>query len=413
MTIMVKNAYDPTADVAAALAKENAGKTLAQARDLAASAAFTTDAREQLRVVIGGVTIPEVKSATLMLSCDAAADGLTAVIPYFPELNRDALLSPPGYPTVEAYLGGTKMFTGRLYGRKPKFAKTGRYRTISAWSPVVDAIDSAVTPPLELNGMGLEAIAKRLLAPFGIDVVWQAGADAPFSRVSAKREEQVMEVLFRLAKQRGILVMSGSDGEIVFQQIATGDPVAIWEEGKPPFDEAELDLDGRKWFGQYVCYTKAPRGNRQATAIDDRFPIYRRTIVEAPEGSDADMKTTAEWEARKRFADGIAFSHQVPTWYSSPLPTGELWEPNQIVRVISPTLFLPNGFDFLIGAVEYRYDAADGTRATLDLVSPTAYQTLEAQKKNGMSWKARMMMAKAVETPWEEALMDAASEEGE
>ena len=412
MTITVKNAYNPTADVAAALATSKASAATAAARSAVAASAFLADAPNQFRLLIDGTLIHEVKSATLLLSCDAAADGFTAVVPYFRDLpyplNRDDLLSPPSYPTAEVYLGGTKMFTGRLYQRKPKFSRSGCYRTLIGWSPIADAIDSAVTPPLEANNVTLTAHATTLLAPFGLTVVWQGGVDLPFTRATPKREDTVFEHLARLARQRGLLIMSGSNGEVIFQQIAAGEPVAFFEEGVPPFDEAEIDLDGRKWFGQYVCYSKAPRGNRQATAVDDRFPIARRTVVNAPDGSDADMKTTAEWEARKRFADGIAFQHQVPTWYTSGLPGAPLWEPNQLVRVTSPTLFLPNGFDFLTRAVEYRFDEGEGTRASLDLVSPTAYQTLEAQKKNGLSWKARMMLGKSIATPLEKTLMDEA-----
>jgi prophage tail gpP-like protein len=375
---------------------------------------FVTDAPNQFRLLINGTPITEVKSATLLLSCDAAADGFTAVVPYFRDLpsllNRDDLLSPPSYPSAEVYLGGVKMFSGKLYQRKPKFSRSGCYRTLVGWSPIADAIDSAVTPPLEANNVTLTAHATALLAPFGLKVVWLGGVDLPFTRATPKREDTVFEHLARLAKQRGLLIMSGSDGEVIFQQIATGEPVAYFTEGVPPFDEAEIDLDGRKWFGQYVCYSKAPRGNKQATAVDDRFPISRRTTVNAPDGSDADMKITAEWEARKRFADGIAFQHQVPSWWTNATPAAVLWEPNQLVRVTSPTMFLPNGFDFLTRSVEYRFDAADGTRATLDLVSPTAFQTLEAQKKNGLSWKARMMLGKSIATPLEKTLMDTADE---
>jgi prophage tail gpP-like protein len=414
VTITVKNLYNPTADVAAALAASASAAAVTAARSAVAAGLFATDAPNQFRLVIDGTPIQEVKSATLLLSCDAGADGFTAVVPYFKDLpsplNRDDLLSPPAYPTAEIYLGGVKMFTGRLYQRKPKFSKSGCYRTLIGWSPIADAIDSAVTPPLEANNVTLQVHAMALLAPFGLTVTWLGGTDLPFTRATPKREDTVFEHLARLAKQRGLLIMSGSNGEVVFQQIATGEPVAFFEEGVPPFDEAEIDLDGRKWFGQYVCYTKAPRGNKQATAVDDRFPIARRTIVNAPDGSDADMKTTAEWEARKRFADGIAFQHQVPSWWTNATPLGVLWEPNQLVRVTSPTMFLPNGFDFLTRSVEYRFDAGEGTRATLDLVSPTAFQTLEVQKKNGLSWKARMMLAKSIATPLEKTLMDTADE---
>lgn len=414
MTITVKNMYNPMADVAAAIAKQKAADAVAAVRSAAVASMFVNDDRNQYRLVINGIPIPEVKSATLYKSIDCAADGFTAVVPVFDDLAflRDTMLAPPGYPRAEVYLGGKKRFTGRLYQRKCKFETAARYRTLIGWSPIVDAIDSVITPPYELNNMTLMALATMRLAPFGLVPLWQAGVDLPFTRVKGKREDKIGDQIFRLARLRGVFLMSDENGMVIFHQPTAAMPVAFFEEGKPPFDHAEIDLDGRKWFGQYVCFTTAPRGNKQATAVDDRFPIGRRTVVEAPEGSDADMKTTAEWMARKAFADGLEFSQPVPSWYTSALPIADIWLPNTLVRVKSSTLFLDNGFDFLIRGVEYQFDKDQGSRATLDFVSPTAYQTLEVQKKNQLSWKARLMMMKALATPLEKELMDEPSEEG-
>lgn len=408
MTVTVKNMYDPTADVAAAVATAKVEAAAAAVRSATMASTFALDDRNQLRLVIDGTVIHEVKSATLLLSIDAAADGFTAVVPVFDELSilRDDLLAPPRYPVAEVYLGGVKQFTGRLYERTCKFGSGERYRTLVGWSPIADALDSVFSPPYEHNKTTLGAFAKKVLGNFGLTVKWQAGADLPFTRVKVEREDKVGDKLFELARQRGVFVMSDADGNVVFHQPAAADPVAMFEEGQPPFDHAEMKLDGRQWFGQSVCFSTAPRGNKQATAVDDRFPVWRRTVVQAPEGSDADMKTAAEWIARKAVADGLEFSQPVPSWYVGPLPTDGLWLPNTLLRVKSPTLFLKNGFDFLIRSVEYRWDASGEARAQLELVSPTAYQVLAVQKKNKLSWKARMALAKAAATPLEKLFMD-------
>jgi prophage tail gpP-like protein len=406
--IKVINMYNPTADIAAEIAAKKVAEAARIARSAAAATMFALDDRNQFRLVIDGYPIQEVKSATLMLSVDCAADGFTAVIPYHEELAmlRDPILAPPAYPTAEVYLGGKKRFTGKLYQRKCKFGHTGKYRTLIGWSPIADALDSTITPPYESNMMTLTAHATRLLAPFGLVVKWMAGADVPFTRIKCEKDEKIGDNLFRLARERGVFIMSDTEGFVTFHQPTANLPVAMFTEGLPPFDEAEIDLDGRKWFGQHVCYGTHPRGNKQATAIDDRFPISRRTVINSPEGSDMDMKTAAEWAARKSFGEGIEFSHGVPSWYTSALPVSDVWLPNTLVRVTSPTAFLKNGFDFLIRSVEYRWDEKEGARATLDFVSPTAYLTMMAQKTNAMSWKARMMLQKAVATPLEKILMD-------
>jgi len=59
----------------------------------------------------------------------------------------------------------------------------------------------------------------------------------------------------------------------------------------------------------------------------------------------------------------------VPSWYA---PNGELWAPNTIVTVKSPTLYLDDGYNFLIREVTYDFSAS-GTTANLSLVPPEAY----------------------------------------
>ena len=59
----------------------------------------------------------------------------------------------------------------------------------------------------------------------------------------------------------------------------------------------------------------------------------------------------------------------VSSWYNK---TGKSWEENTIVTVKSQTLEVPNGFDFLILAVEFAFETA-GNTAVLSLVPPQAY----------------------------------------
>ena len=59
----------------------------------------------------------------------------------------------------------------------------------------------------------------------------------------------------------------------------------------------------------------------------------------------------------------------VSSWYG---PDGKLWRENTIVTVKSPTMFVPNGFDFLIRSVEYEF-TTEGATAKLGLVPPQVF----------------------------------------
>lgn len=406
--IIVKPNYDATADLIAGAAETIATRAVILARSAIVASTFKLDDPHKYRLLLDGFEVT-VKAGTLMRSIDCAADGFTAVVPYneITSLLTDAFISPPATPLAEVYLGGKKVFTGKLYGRKPSFGPSGRYRTLSGWSFLADALDSVVDPPYEYNMTTLMAYATAVLAPFGISVIWMAGVDLPFTRIKADKDATVGEQLLKLCRQRGVFMMSDENGNAVFHTIAGSIPVAVLKEGIPPFSAGELDMDGRDWFGRYESRGRRPMGNKSATAVDARFPIARKKIVDAPEGSDLDLKTAAEWDARKAFAKGLEMQQDMPGWYTNPGPLGVPWEPNTYVSVISPTLFLPNGFDFLVRSVEYR-TSGEEHRAMLSLVSPTAYQTAAVQATQIMSWKARMMLLKAVGTPLEKALMDEA-----
>ena len=99
--------------------------------------------------------------------------------------------------------------------------------------------------------------------------------------------------------------------------------------------------------------------------------VSRHLNINVAESDDEDMVSTAEREAERATIDALTIPWPVSSWYSDANNT-KLWTPNTMVSVISPTLSIPDGFDFLIRSVEYEY-SDDGTRAKLGLVPPQIY----------------------------------------
>ena len=54
-------------------------------------------------------------------------------------------------------------------------------------------------------------------------------------------------------------------------------------------------------------------------------------------------------------------------------PDGNLWRENTFISVVSKSLFVPNGFTFLIRQVGYNLDSQGGKRARLSLIPPFVY----------------------------------------
>lgn len=331
---------------------------------------FFDDVLDAFRLVVKGEWLREVVSARVVRSIELAADGWSAKLPFNPDnLERVDLYKPFAYHPSECYLGGKLAGRGTLYTVAPRYDGEGTSVSLECWSLCADMIDSTMSAPYEANNITLEKRARQLLDPLGIEVVWDAGEDKPFKRVTAEKTETYLEHLAKLAKQRGVQIMSTSQGRLLFTKIATGAPVDTLMEGLPPFTEVSSSFDGRARFSSYTALSSTPKKNKSANSTDARVPSSRKRVFTANEGDDADLQTSADWERSKAFADALTITFPVHSWYNS---KQELWEPNTIVTVISPALMVPNGFDFLIKTVENIYEKG-GTTAILTLVPPQVY----------------------------------------
>jgi len=88
----------------------------------------------------------------------------------------------------------------------------------------------------------------------------------------------------------------------------------------------------------------------------------------ANDTEEGDIKTAADFKRNKKILEALSIPLPVSTWYA---PDGELWRENTIITVVSKTLFLEKGFDFLIRKVEFDY-SDQGTTAVLTVVPPSA-----------------------------------------
>jgi prophage tail gpP-like protein len=80
------------------------------------------------------------------------------------------------------------------------------------------------------------------------------------------------------------------------------------------------------------------------------------------------------------FANAIAYNLQVATWRDA---SGNLWEPNTIVRVLAPGLMIYRPFDFVVRSVILDKDKEKET-ATLDVMVPGSFaRTAEI---GGLPW---------------------------
>jgi prophage tail gpP-like protein len=303
---------------------------------------------------------------------DTVADGWAATVSWNtgdPDLQP--LLRPYRYPVTRVYLGGKLMVSGYLYTVSPSVDNDSRSIEISGWSFSADIIDSTVKPPYEQKKVSLRERATELVESLGLDVIYDAGEDEQFTRVTANPEDGIAAHLLRLSTQRGILMSSNSEGAVVFYRTdTTQKSVGTIQEGIPPFLGMSATFDGRKRYNVYKAISQTRKKKKKtAVAKDDVVPKSRFRTFTANEATAGNIQTAADWKRSKQVADALTIPLSLQGWYA---PNGELWQENTIVTVISETNFIPDGFDFLIKSVEYELNDK-GNTSVLQLVPPQVY----------------------------------------
>jgi prophage tail gpP-like protein len=269
------------------------------------------------------------------------------------------------------------MMSGRLYAVGVNVGPGGVTLDLEGWSYTADLIDSTVRPPYEAKGVTLKQRATDLVEGFGIKVKYLLTEDEPFKQVTIQPTDTIFNHLLELARQRKALLTSDVFGQLVITQANTaGSSVFTLEEGRRPLSQAAIRFDGRARFNTYEAISNAPKKKGKngpapsAVAKDNVVPAARMYRFSADDTTDAKIADAANWERSRRVADSLKISLPVDGWQ---IPgTSELWRENTIVTLKSPSLFMPDGFNFLIRSVEYSFSSG-GAVANLELVPPQAF----------------------------------------
>lgn len=323
-----------------------------------------------IQLIIDGTVVP-VLSGQVLVTFDTAADGWVATVPWNPSLaDQRRLFSPYGYQTAECYVGGHLLIRGHLYKVGPEFGPDGRTIRLEGWSLTADLIDSTIRPPYERNKVKLYDRAVELCGGCGVAVEWDAGDDPPFGRATATEGQTILDHLASLATQRGIQISSTPQGKLLFQRAVTSEPVDAFAEGSPPLGSGKAMYDGRARFASYTARGQSPgKTKAQATASDPAVPAHRILSFSADESAGSDMQKAANWRRSKALGESMTLEIPTNSWYDR---SGNLWRPGTMITVISESLFLAGGFDFLVSKVEFNLseNAAD---AVVTLVPPQVY----------------------------------------
>lgn len=227
----------------------------------------------------------------------------------------------------------------------------------------------------------LDRIAADLCAPFGIAVTVETDVGAPFSSFKIEPGETVFECLERAARLRAVLLVADGEGNLVVTRAGTERSDTALVEGRNILS-ANGQFSWRERFSAYTVLGQdklALDGDAEpnhaapaATVQDATISRHRPRIVLADDhGGRERFRDRAEWEKNVRMGRALRGAITVQGWRDG---AGNLWRPNTLVSVTSPSLYLQEAQMLIVGCL-YTLDDT-GTRTALSIARREAFDLL-------------------------------------
>ncbi len=252
-----------------------------------------------------------------------------------------------------------------------------------------DLVDcSAIVSGGQWRGRNLLQVATDIATPFGVSVRAVTDVGATFRDAALQEGETAWEAIERAARMRGVLVYADAAGGLIIARAGSDRAGTALVQGKNVL-AARGTFSFRDRYQQYICKgqnggfdTATPEQNAgpSGRAADTNVRRYRPLIIVAEDVSDsAGLENRALWEAAVRMGRASRPVVTVQGWSHE----GGLWEPNTIVRVECPYLYIER--EMLIVSVGYRLDER-GSRTDIELCAPEAFDLLPVPESDIEPW---------------------------
>lgn len=313
----------------------------------------------------------------------------------------------PGEP-VTIFIGKDKILDGYIDGVSGNASAGDRSIAAEGRDKTSDLVDCVPSQQGELKKVNLLQLCEIVCAPFGINVETSlTDIGATFDSWKIKPEETCYETLERAAKQRGVLLISNSDGNLNIVRNSQDRSATELKEGfnilngnfkydnKDRFSEIKV-IGQRNGTDEFQGVNVA---SPSAKAVDSGVERFRpTTIVNEANTDKGKAQDRANWEITNRAANSFALTVDVVGFFQQ---NGEMWRPNNLVK----TTFGFGGVvgqDMLIRSCTYQKASDGGTITTIELTRPDAFipsPSLEKNKDpvNDLGWEIKQARRKTQE----------------
>lgn len=294
----------------------------------------------------------------------------------------------PGRP-CQVLIGRDKVITGYVDDANPQYDKSSHTVQVRGRCKTGDLVDcSAIYRSGQWRNVKLETLAQNLLKPFGIGVKVEANTGKAFLSYNIEEGETVFECIERAARQRAVLLVSDAEGNLVIttaskiktgicleegKNIASADAVLSW---KDRYSRIVVKGQGKPTDADFGEKSTRSRGIADDTGIDRYRPLV---MINEDAGDGITLAQRAVWERNSRRGKGNRVTVTVSGWRVN----SKLWQPNMLVSVTSPRLWLDNT-PMLVAGCQYQLSDA-GTTTVLSLSLPEAFEQIATGGKKQKS----------------------------
>jgi prophage tail gpP-like protein len=255
-------------------------------------------------------------------------------------------------------------------------------QSITGRSKLADIIDCS-TEGMEFKNQTVDAIARQLLSPFGIEVVVATDVGAALAKQNIAAGETIWAFLEKIARYRALLLYSDVFGRLVISRVGTqrsktalvlGQNVRSARRGRSLKDRFSHYIVLGEGAGSSVLDTAASITGNKGIVIDTYVHARRYrplVIIEDDPADNAVCTQRATWQRNTHFGRSRPITYVVSDWL---MDDGMLWQPNMMVPVKDHRLSINQ--ELLISEVNFIVDE-QGKRCELTVQPKEAFELAE------------------------------------
>ncbi len=275
---------------------------------------------------------------------------------------------------------GETLISGFLLGEEFKSSAVEELTHFAGYSKPGVFEDCEIPPtlyPLQSDGLSLAEIARKIAAPFHLNVIIDPlvsnAMNKPIDKSTASESQNIKSYLTEIATQRNIIMTHDELGNLVFTKAKTNlKPICHFEDGLTG-TSFRMSFSGQGIHSHITVMKQASEdgGNAGEYTIQNPYCpvryVYRPKVVTQSSGTDI---TTEEFAKQQLAAElkNIKFIINTDRWKID----GKIIRPNNIITIFAPKIYVYKKIELFIESVKLKGNSTE-TTAELTCVLPCVY----------------------------------------